>query len=202
MEAYRIEHGLAKEPGFVVETKVPLGKPARRLLTRIQRNLVARKLMPDKYIDGTLNTRTKELLIPSETPAVKAVKFALSQVGVHEVPWGSNNGPMVHQYQSSTGAYGLAWCASFYWYCWQKAGYRGPTSAGAWNTTDSYGDRVNIQHAKPGDGCSFNVGDGHIGMYLSHTSTTVKTVDGNTSDQVAVRERPIGIIHSMCRPHV
>lgn len=201
MASYRQAWGLAKEPGFTVETVKPLGKPGRALLLRIQENLHARKLLPEKYVDGTLNTKTQVLLIPPLAMGDKAVAYAMSQVGVHESPWGSNRGADVHRYQSSTGAYGAAWCASFYWYCWQQAGYKGRTSAGAWNSTDTIGLRVEIKHAKPGDGVSFNVGDGHIGMYLSHTSSTVRTVDGNTSDQVAVRDRPIRSIHFITRPH-
>lgn len=202
MESYRRNQGLAKEPGFTVETAKPLGKPGRNLLRRIQKNLHARDLLAEKFIDGTLNSKTQAILIPPLSMGDKAVAYALSQVGVHETPWGSNRGSDVHRYQSSTGAYGQAWCASFFWYCWQQAGYRGSTSAGAWDTTDNHGTRVpGIAHARPGDGVSFNIGDGHIGMYLSHTKTHVKTDDGNSGDQVAVRERPISQIHSICRPH-
>lgn len=200
MEAYRRNWGLAKEKGFTIETGRPIGKPARRLLTRIQENLHARGVLPEKYIDGTLNSKTKALLIPPLSKADKAVAYALSQVGVHESPWGSNSGKDVRRYQSSTGAYGEPWCASFVWYCWQKAGYRGPVSAGAWYSTDRIGTRVGIAQARPGDLVSFNTGDGHVGMFLSRTSTSVRTVDGNTSDQVAVRDRPISRIHSVCRP--
>lgn len=201
MEAYRRNWGLKSEPGFTVETGKPLGKPARRLLRRIQENLHARGLLGERFINGTLNSATQILLIPPLTMADKAVAYALSQQGVHESPWGSNSGADVHRYQSSTGAYGEAWCASFFWYCWRHAGYSGPTSAGAWHTTDALGTRVaNITLAKHGDAVSFDIGDGHVGMYLSHTTSTVKTIDGNTSDEVAVRERPLGQIHSISRP--
>lgn len=201
INAYRKAWGLEKEPGFTVETGKPLGKPARALLLRVQKNLHARGLLAEKYVDGTLNTPTQILLLPPLTMGDKAAAYALGQQGVHESPWGSNRGRDVRRYQTSTGAYGEAWCASFFWYCWQRAGYRGPTSAGAWDTTDHYGQPIaHINSALPGDGVSFDVGDGHIGIYLSRTKTTVKTIDGNTSDQVAVRERPISSIHSICRP--
>lgn len=202
MEAYRKDWGLKGEPGFTVETWKPLGKPARNLLRRVQENLHARELLDEQYIDGTLNSKTQALLIPPLTMADKAVAYAMSQQGVHESPWGTNRGRDVHRYQSSTGAYSAPWCASFYWYCWQKGGYTGRTSAGAWNTTDTIGARVGgIAHARPGDAVSFNVGDGHVGMYLSHNRSHVRTIDGNTSDQVAIRERPNATIHSICRPH-
>ena len=202
MAAYRQNWGLAKEDGFTVETIKPLGKPARNLLRRIQENLHARKLLPARFVDGTLNSATQILLIPPLSMGDKAVAYALGQVGVHESPWGSNSGKDVRRYQSSTGAYGAPWCASYFWFCWQQAGYRGKTSAGAWDTTDHYGTRIkSIAQARPGDGVSFDTGQGHIGIYLAHNKTHVKTVDGNTSDQVAVRERPISSIHAISRPH-
>lgn len=203
MEAYRRNWGLKAEHGFTVETGKPLGKPARALLKRIQENLHARHLLALRYIDGTLNSKTQALLIPPLSPADKAVAYALSQQGVHETPWGENRGADVHRYQSSTGAYGAAWCASFFWYCWQKAGYKGATSAGAWYTTDRLGTPVrDITRAQKGDAVSFDIGEGHVGMYLSHDKFMVTTCDGNTSDQVAVRERPISQIHAISRPHV
>lgn len=206
IESVRRKNGwglLPQEHGWAVETIKPLGKPGRHLLKRVQDYFVAEKLMLPKYADGTLNSKTQALLLPPLTAADKAVNYALSQVGVHESPWGTNRGADIHRYQSSTGAYGEAWCASFFWYCWQKAGYTGRTSAGAWNTTDAYGKHVaSINQAKRGDGVSFNTGEGHIGMYLSHDAHEVTTVDGNTSDQVAVRKRPLSMIHSICRPAI
>lgn len=203
MEAYRHQWGLAEEKGFAVETRKPLGKPARNLLRRIQKNMVARRILPATSIDGTLNTKTKNLLIPPATNGDKAVAYALSQNGVHESPWGSNNGVDVHRYQSSTGAYGEAWCASFFWYCWIQAGYKGHTSANAWASTDSLGTRIaDISKAHPGDGVSLNEGEGHIGLYLSHDSVNVKIVSGNTNDAVGVGLYPISMIHSICRPIV
>lgn len=186
--------------GFTVETWKPLGKPARDLLRRVQKNMAARGILDLKYVDGTLNTKTQELLIPPLSLGEKAVTYGMTQVGTHESPWGSNSGADVHRYQSSTGAYGAAWCASFVWYCWQEAGYKGPTSAGAWNTTDSIGTRVALSQAREGYPVSFNIGEGHVGLYLSHDADSVRTLDGNTNNQVAIRDRPISQIHAICRP--
>ena len=165
MAAYRQNWGLAKEPGFTVETGKPLGKPARRLLKRIQENLHARDLLPENHIDGTLNTPTQILLIPPLSMGDKAVAYAMGQQGVHESPWGSNGGKDVLRYETSTGAFWTFWCASFFWYCWQQGGYRGATSAGAWDTTDHHGTRIEgIGHARPGDAVSFDIGNGHVGV--------------------------------------
>lgn len=206
MSAYQHTHGLAPEKGFTVNTNKPLGKPARRLLKRIQNNLVARKLLGEKYANGYLNKPTRKILIPpvaALSVGDRAVRYALSQTGVHESPWGSNSGFDVRRYQSSTGAYHAPWCASFCWYCWQRVGYKGSVSAGAWNSTDTIGTPVaKYTEAKPGDLVSFNIGDGHVGLFLSHSDTMVKTVDGNTNNEVAVRERPIEVIHAITRPHI
>lgn len=190
-----------KPAGFTVETWKPLGKPARNLLHRVQKNLVARGLLDEKHADGTLNAKTQALLIPPLTQGEKAAAYALTQVGVHETPWGSNRGADVHRYQSSTGAYNLAWCASFVWYCWQKVGYKGNVSANAWASTDGIGRPIHdLKAARVGDLVSFNIGDGHVGLYLSHDYHTVKTVDGNTSDQVSISERPVAQVHAISRP--
>lgn len=205
MEAVRRSNGwklLKDEKGWAVETVKPLGKPGRHLLKREQDAWVDAGILPAKDADGTLNSKTQAILIPPLSMGDRAVAYAMTQVGVHETPWGSNRGHDVERYQRSTGAYGKAWCASFFWYCWQRAGYTGPTDAGAWHSTDNYGTRVDLAHARPGDGVSFNTGAGHIGLYLGHDphAGTVRTVDGNTNDQVAVRDRTIRSIHSICRP--
>lgn len=200
MEGYRRDQGLGKEEGFTVETAKPLGKPARRLLRRIQKNMLARKLIKLEDVDGTLNEHTQNILLPPLTMGDKAIAYAMTQIGVHESPWGSNSGADVTRYQTSTGAYHTFWCASFVWYCWQKAGYKGPTSAGAWYTTDHIGLKVLLKAAKPGDPVSFNIGDGHVGLYTHHDSQYVYTIDGNTDNQVANRKRSINLIHSICKP--
>src|SRR4051812_44876789 len=92
MEGWRRNWGLPAEKGFTVETGRPLGRPARRLLKRVQKNMHAQHLLPLKYVDGTLNSRTQALLLPPLSAGEEAVHYALSQVGVHESPWGSNRG--------------------------------------------------------------------------------------------------------------
>lgn len=189
--------------GFTVESDRPFGRPAHKLIKHVQDNLVARDLLPKASADGTLNQKTQDALIPPHTFADKAVAYALSQRGKHEDPWGSNRGTDVRRYQSSTGEYNVAWCASFVWYCWQQAGYRGATSAGAWNTTDHYGTPVaDLNHAIPGDLVSLDEGEGHVGMLLSRDSVNITLISGNTHNAVDIGTYPIGMIHSICRPHV
>lgn len=192
-----------KPKGFEVETNMPFGRPAHKLIKHVQDNLVARGKLPKASADGTLNKKTQDVLIPPHTAADKAVAYALTQRGKHEDPWGSNRGADVHRYQSSTGAYNLAWCASFFWYCWQQAGYKGATSANAWASTDKLGTHIaDINSAKPGDGVSLDEGEGHIGMYLTHDAVNVTLISGNTHNSVDIGKYPISMIHSICRPVV
>lgn len=215
LHKYQVDHELAPQKGFEVRRKGPLLIPGRKLAYRISKNMVAangiavgaeeKPPYPGVKATAILTKPFRQALIPPK-PALtlgdKAVAYAMTQVGVHESPWGSNEGKDVRRYQSSTGAFGEPWCASFVSYCWQHAGYDGPVSAGAWNLTDRCGVGVaDVQHAKPGDAVSFDEGTGHVGMFLAIIGTDVRTVDGNTNNQVAVRDRPISLIHSISRPN-
>jgi hypothetical protein len=84
------------------------------------------------------------------TRGEKVAKYELTQQGVHESPWGSNRGRDVERYQSSTGAYGQPWCASFQSYSWRKYGYTGPISALAFAWLD-FGRHVHPSEALQGD---------------------------------------------------
>lgn len=57
------------------------------------------------------------------TPLASAVLAAAGkEVGVMEVPAGSNSGPRVNQYLASVGEPpGLAWCAAFVYWCFEEA---------------------------------------------------------------------------------
>ena len=54
------------------------------------------------------------------------MQFAISQIGVKEVPMGENRGPAVEKYLRSTNSEaGNPWCASFVNWCLQQSGYSG-----------------------------------------------------------------------------
>lgn len=201
MHSYAVEHGLRIPAGFTVETNEPLQSVGRGFLLRIQKHLHAAhpKAFPAKYVDGTFNEPTQIIAVPPLSMGQKALNFAMLELGVHE-SGGANRGPRVHEYQAVTRAYNTFWCASFFWWAWRQAGYEGAVSAGAWDSTDHHGQRLTLRQAKVGAGVSFNIGNGHIGMFIALVGNDVKTVDGNTSDEVAVRLRPISEIHSICMP--
>ena len=130
----------------------------------------------------------------------KAVDSALHDLGVHEQPMGSNRGPRVQVYQHATwlGGSGFPWCVAAWLYWTLHAGLNMPYhGAGAYALLDwarKVGWDVPLNRAMPGDAVIFNVGSGHCAMFLSLHGSTVKTVDGNVSDSVALRERPVSLV--------
>lgn len=196
---------LPNEKGYLLHSYLPFGKAARNVIQRVANNLQARKMITAVENNGTLNTAMQNALLPpppKETMGQKTLRLALKEVGVHEDPMGSNRGRRVEYYQSSTGAYGLAWCASFCSKMAQDAGYTGSVSAGAWNLTDTCGHHVSgLRAALPGDAVSLNEGEGHVGLLMSvHWSAgTFTMVSGNTNDAVHINDWPISLIHSISR---
>jgi len=84
-------------------------------------------------VDGIVGPVTWATLFGSDTvlPVTTApnvlltqvLAVAASQVGVMEVPTGSNNGPDVNKYQDAAGSpHGDAWCMAFVFWCFQQAG--------------------------------------------------------------------------------
>jgi len=129
----------------------------------------------------------------------KALRSALQDIGVKEQPNGSNSGPRIVTYQRATWlpGTGWTWCVAFCLYHLQKAGgfilpYRG---AGAYAYLDwarANGWAVPAGRAVPGDMVVFNIGAGHMAMLEKIAGGEVHTVDGNVSNQVARRVRPLG----------
>lgn len=198
MVGYAHRHGLPAphdvelEKGFDVHSHALLGKPGRHFLARLQRNMVAlldangKRVYPKVSETGILDLATRNVLRPPLSRGEKVTKYELSQSGVHESPWGSNRGRDVERYQSSTGAYGLPWCASFQSYCWRKYGYTGPISALAFAWLD-FGPHVHPSDAKQGDPVVIHEGEGHIGCFLNLESNgLVRMVSGNTNNAVGV----------------
>jgi hypothetical protein len=85
-------------------------------------------------VDGRVGPMTWAALFSTELAPVTQAGTALqqqvlqeasSQVGVNEVPLGSNRGPQVDQYLRSVGldpaAGSFPWCAAFVYFCFQQA---------------------------------------------------------------------------------
>ena len=136
--------------------------------------------------------------------------------GVHEVPDGSNTGPIqrhdpdggVAYFQSFDFLAGgfYAWCVSFCQAAWAKGGkfplpYK---TAGAYDLA-RWAKEVGWARASrdciPGDIIVFNIGTGHVGILINNSDPNyVVTIDGNTSNRVAVRRRPRSQVR--CGVHV
>lgn len=117
----------------------------------------------------------------------RLVEWELREVGVHEIPDGSNYSDRIRYYQSYTGAYRLAWCVSF-----QQAG-RGATgmqtidnrSAGVFSVVD-YARRHGLARSYPAKGflSAFLDGAGHIGLVYKVDASGYYTVEGNHNNGV------------------
>lgn len=131
------------------------------------------------------------------------VKWATGELGVHEDPPGSNTGQRVRYYQSHTWLPGTRWpwCAAFADTAWEVGGgYKLPwPSAGAHdlgNRAHAHGWTVPVSKLIPGDLLDWNVGSGHLSIFLSYDKArgVIKSIDGNVSDRVAYRERSAALL--------
>lgn len=134
-----------------------------------------------------------------------ALASALQDVGVQETKdkngRGTNTGPRIIVYQHATWMPGTRWpwCCAFVLYHWLHAGLKTPyLGAGAYKWHEWAGRQgwvVTADKAVPGDAVVFNVGSGHMAMLrLPVKNGVVETVDGNVSDSVDLRARPLGMV--------
>ncbi|MGF6926081.1 hypothetical protein QFZ48_001581 [Chitinophaga sp. W2I13] len=158
-------------------------------------------------VDGEVGAITWEVLfddgVPEETNApntllAKAIEVAESQIGVMEVPPGSNRGPQVEAYLASTNTPpGNYWCAAFVYWCFKKAaadlGIANPVvkTAGCldhWNKTKA----LKITTAKAINNPSLIVpgsifikshggGFGHTGIVTAVNGGFIETIEGNSN---------------------
>lgn len=137
--------------------------------------------------------------------AAAALGVAISQIGIMEVPRGSNRGSMVDVYQTATGlrlppgnAPGYFWCMAFVYWCFKQAGggtTAFPKTAGcldAWNKVRNKSPNRIVTRAaalanpsivKPGMVfiLDFGGGAGHTGFVRQSLGGALKTVEGNTN---------------------
>ena len=121
----------------------------------------------------------------------RAILIASTQVGVEEVPRGSNWGPMVKLYLKAAGILSPAfWCAAFVYWCYVSAGcprkllWKNPAS-----TLSMYEWAVKtgrlISHPVPrGLFVYWSPGGGHTGFVpgAEPASNSFRTIEGNTND--------------------
>lgn len=123
----------------------------------------------------------------------KALNIAKTQIGVSEVPKGSNQGPEVNEYLASVGLKGkFAWCQSFVYWCFKQASKELqlanpiPKTAGVlmhWNNTT--GKKVVVPQVGDLFVLDFGKGLGHIGFVtkVDLANKTFETIEGNSNDE-------------------
>ncbi len=116
---------------------------------------------------------------------------AISQIGVQEVPKGSNAGPEVEKYLRSVGlGKGYSWCMAFVYWCAVQASLR-TGLPNALKRTGGVMDQFNSRPAlrvsapQPGDVfiMDYGKGLGHTGIVEKVVGTTIHTIEGNTNDE-------------------
>ncbi len=180
-------------------------------------------------VDGEIGVLTWEALfgaasIPNVTGAsspllTEVLAFAVTQIGVLEVPLGSNRGPQVDKYVQSVGlspAGQHAWCVAFMYFCFEQAakklGRENPMikTGGVlahWNQAGIKGiPRIKVERAvndpqlvKPGHIFVIDTGGGfgHSGLVERVEGGKLVTIEGNTNDG-GVREG-IGVFRRSSR---
>lgn len=123
--------------------------------------------------------------------ALKALEIAKTQLGVQEIPRGSNAGPAVEKYLKSVGlGKGYAWCMAFMYWCTKEAstqlGLENPLykTAGVLAMYNKEKDSV-VTDPQPGDLfiMDFGKGQGHTGIVEKVENNTIHTIEGNTNDE-------------------
>ena len=146
------------------------------------------------------------VFLPATGAAGAALGVAISQLGVMEVPLGSNRGPQVDAYQIAAGlsltpgAKGFFWCMAFVFWCFRESTPAGavnpfPRTAGcldAWNRVKARtpGNLLTRAQAIANPslvraGMVFILdhggGLGHTGFVRQSVSGALRTVEGNTN---------------------
>lgn len=126
-----------------------------------------------------------------------ALAVALSQIGKHEEPRGSNSGPEVDKYLASVGLRpGLLWCASFAYFCYMRSSTilstknpcpRSGSVLTIWDRTDA-----KFKSKVPRRGSLYFVDhghhQGHAGFVISVLDGKIDEVSGNTNQDMPTRD--------------
>jgi hypothetical protein len=135
---------------------------------------------------------------------MKHIEKAISQIGVEEIPRGSNWGDDVKKYLNSVGIdFAASWCMAFVYWCVKEseylvrmpgqAGYRNPLvkTGGCmrqWNEVEKQFGQPKCKFSTPMPGDIFiqdhGKGLGHTGFVesVSPDGSIINTIEGNTND--------------------
>lgn len=117
------------------------------------------------------------------------LQYAISQLGVVEVPLGSNKGKDVEKYLKSVGlGGGYPWCMAFVYWCVNEAakeqGKKNPL-AKTGGVLYQLQQRKSLSNTTPSIGSIFIMdygnGKGHTGIVESIDGAYINTIEGNTN---------------------
>ncbi len=122
------------------------------------------------------------------------IDFAVTQIGVTEVPQGSNNGPFVNMYQDDNGGdHGESWCADFVCWCLRRLVHENsptpniipPRTRLAWGFADWArtvpGAKVLTGKVVPQRNDIVEYTFSHVGIVKDFTNGILHAVEGNTN---------------------
>jgi hypothetical protein len=121
----------------------------------------------------------------------KTVEVAITQLGVQEIPKGSNAGPEVEIYLKSVGLKkGYSWCMAFIYWCTQQASVK-TAIKNPLKKTGGVLDQYNSSSAlvnktpQPGDIFIMDLGKGlgHTGIVEKVGNDLIYTIEGNTNNE-------------------
>jgi CHAP domain-containing protein len=157
-------------------------------------------IMPDSEIEPLYATADPSI----DRLLIAAVEFAATQVGVMEVPPGSNRGPVVDEYIRAVGLDPTSrypWCAAFVYFCFERAagtlGIANPvirtgSVLGHWKKAAERNITRILQRKalrtpgllRPGLIFVLSTGGGlgHMGLVEQVETGRVITIEGNTND--------------------
>lgn len=125
--------------------------------------------LPDAY----RARRAQRIAAATKTPGMKALAFAVNEIGNHETPYGSNRS----KYGAWYGFNGVPWCAIFESYCFAhtgRASFRYAACSLIYN--DAHAGRNGLREVwspMPGDLCILNL----HGDPFAHTSFFERWID-------------------------
>lgn len=119
---------------------------------------------------------------------MKHIEIAISQIGVEEIPKGSNAGPQVNQYLKSVGLNpGYSWCMAFVYWCCKEASVNARLikTGGVLRMWNEVGR--DMKHSTPLTGdifiMDYGKGLGHTGFVERVEGMNIHTIEGNTNKE-------------------
>ena len=116
---------------------------------------------------------------------MKPLDIAKTQIGVAEVPKGSNKGKQVEEYLSVVGLPGgYSWCMAFVQWCFKQSELKFPFVSAGVLSVWAHTTALHTFDPQPGDVfiMEFSHGLGHTGLVELVDGDHIHTIEGNTND--------------------